>query len=308
MICMNPECPDRLHMGSRGEYREGLEECPKCGARLQAPEPARPEDSLQDPPPTLSVRDTPAGAARIATFPSYEVARFTAERLIAAGLHPVLLVNVFRATVAWTPQFYSPTRLAVPEAEADEARTLVDAQQSDRERAAPGEGARLFLFDGDITTLPVDAIVNAANETLLGGGGVDGAIHDAAGPKLLAECRALGGCRPGEAKLTHGHDLPASWVIHTVGPVWRGGESDEEETLRRCYRACLRIAREKGFESLAFPSISTGAYRYPLKDAARIATEEILRGLREDPDLEVTVVCFSREVRKAYEAALSGST
>jgi len=308
MICVNPECPDRLLSGVRSEDREDLEECPKCGARLLAPEPARAEDSLQNAPPTLSVRDTPAGAVRIATFPSYDVARFAAEQLLAAGLHPVLLVNVFNATMAWTPQSLTPTRLAVPEAEADEARALVGAQESDRGRAAPEEGARLFLYDGDITTLPVDAIVNAANETLLGGGGVDGAIHDAAGPKLLAECRALGGCRPGEAKLTHGHDLPASWVIHTVGPVWRGGESSEEETLRGCYRACLRIAREKGFESLAFPSISTGAYRYPLKDAARIAVEEILRGLRENPQLEVTVVCFSHEVHQAYEAALSAST
>ena len=316
MICPNPECPDMLRYGFPGEYREGLEACPKCGARLQDPE-AGPDavrtdvaglepSALQDVP-ALSARDTPSGMERIATFDSYEQARFTAERLLAAGLHPVLLVNDFRAMVAWTFQFYSPTRLAVPEAEVDDACGLLESLDRKGGTAPGSERPRLSLFDGDITTLPVDAIVNAANETLLGGGGVDGAIHHAAGPKLRTECRTLGGCRPGEAKLTHGYDLPASWVIHTVGPVWRGGGAAEEDTLRRCYRACLAIARERGFETIAFPSIATGAYGYPVKDAARIAVSEILKGLRESPGLEVTIVCFGREVREAYEAALTPS-
>jgi O-acetyl-ADP-ribose deacetylase (regulator of RNase III) len=154
----------------------------------------------------------------------------------------------------------------------------------------------------------VDAIVNAANESLLGGGGVDGAIHAAAGPRLREECQSLGGCRTGEAKLTRGYELPAQWVIHTVGPVWRGGHQGEEDALRGCYRACFGIAREKGLASLAFPSISTGAYRYPLAEAARIAVDEILRGLRENPRIEVTVVCFGPDVVHAYEGALASST
>jgi O-acetyl-ADP-ribose deacetylase (regulator of RNase III) len=157
---------------------------------------------------------------------------------------------------------------------------------------------------GDITTFDVDAIVNAANETLLGGGGVDGAIHAAAGPRLLEECRGLGGCRPGEAKVTPGYGLIAPWIIHTVGPRWRGGSSGEEETLRRCYRSVFAVARQRGFRSVAFPSISTGAFRYPLAAAARAAIEEILRALSENPSLTVTVVCFGADVLRAYQAAL----
>lgn len=162
-----------------------------------------------------------------------------------------------------------------------------------------------MLVTCDITTLSVDAIVNAANSTLLGGGGVDGAIHAAAGPRLLAECATLGGCAPGEAKRTRGYDLPARWVIHTVGPVWKGGDAREEETLRRCYRSCFRIAREEGFETIAFPSISTGAFGYPVALAARAAVAEIRAGLRENPGLCVTVACFGPDVRKAYEGALA---
>src|SRR3954464_9676660 len=133
--------------------------------------------------------------------------------------------------------------------------------------------AGLTLARGDITRLDVDAIVNAANTTLLGGGGVDGAIHRAAGPELLAECRTLGGCAPGEAKITHGYNLPARHVIHTVGPVWSGGNRGEPETLANCYRNSLRVALENARRTLAFPAISCGAYRYPIADAAAIAVE-----------------------------------
>jgi len=157
---------------------------------------------------------------------------------------------------------------------------------------------------GDITTFDVDAIVNAANESLLGGGGVDGAIHEAAGPRLLEECRTLGGCRPGEAKVTSGYDLLARWVIHTVGPRWGGGTSGEEETLRSCYRSVFAVVRERSFRSVAFPSISTGAFRYPLARAALVATDEIVEALRGDSSLVVTVVCFDAEVFRAYHAAL----
>ena len=161
------------------------------------------------------------------------------------------------------------------------------------------------LISGDITTLAVDAIVNAANRSLLGGGGVDGAIHRAAGPELLEACRAIGGCLPGEAKLTPGYRLPARFVIHTVGPIWRGGTGGESQTLRCCYRSCLEVAQAQGLRTLAFPSISTGAYRYPLEQAARIAVEELRSGLATRPELEVTVVCFLSEVRLAYESILS---
>src|SRR4030081_3372421 len=140
---------------------------------------------------------------------------------------------------------------------------------------------RLILVRGDITKLAVDAIVNAANTTLLGGGGVDGAIHRAAGPELLAECKTLGGCRPGEAKITRGYALPARFVIHTVGPIWSGGHRGEPETLANCYRNSLRLTMENGVRTIAFPAISCGAYRYPIPDAARIAVEtttEFLHG------------------------------
>ena len=158
---------------------------------------------------------------------------------------------------------------------------------------------------GDITELDVDAIVNAANTTLLGGGGVDGAIHRAAGPELLAECRKLGGCRPGQAKITRGYRLPARFVIHTVGPVWRGGKHGEPETLADCYRNSLQLAVENEIETLAFPAISCGAYGYPIKEAAQIAfkaTREFLAG--NDNPQKVIFVVWGEDVYDAYREAL----
>src|SRR5437763_3703132 len=164
---------------------------------------------------------------------------------------------------------------------------------------------RLALIRGDITKLSVDAIVNAANTTLLGGGGVDGAIHRAAGPELLAECKALGSCRPGEAKITRGYLLPARFVIHTVGPVWSGGNRREPETLASCYRDSLRVASENGIRTIAFPAISCGAYRYPIADAARIAVETTREFLREDDSIsQVSFVVSTDEIQAAYQRLL----
>jgi O-acetyl-ADP-ribose deacetylase len=165
---------------------------------------------------------------------------------------------------------------------------------------------RIRLDDGDITRLAVDAIVNAANSSLLGGGGVDGAIHRAAGPELLAECRTLGGCEPGDAKLTRGYRLPASHVIHTVGPVWRGGKAGERETLVSCYRTCLGLAREYKFATVAFPAISTGVYGFPREPAAAIAVETVAGQLAGERLPETVIfVCFDAATRAAYEAALA---
>ena len=165
--------------------------------------------------------------------------------------------------------------------------------------------ARLILVRGDITKLALDAIVNAANTTLLGGGGVDGAIHRAAGPELLAECKTLGGCRPGEAKITRGYSLPARFVIHTVGPVWSGGHRGEPGTLANCYRNSLRLASENRLRTIAFPAISCGVYRYPIPDAARIAVEATAEFLRENTSItEVTFVVSSDEIQTAYQRLL----
>ena len=164
---------------------------------------------------------------------------------------------------------------------------------------------RIEIIQGDITKQSVDAIVNAANTSLLGGGGVDGAIHRAAGPELLAECRTLHGCRTGEAKITKGYRLPAKFVIHTPGPVWHGGSQDEDALLASCYRSCLTLAAEHGLKTVDFPSISTGVYRFPLDRAAGIAIGTIAAFLREHPEIErVRMVCFDAKTRGFYEAAL----
>ncbi len=160
---------------------------------------------------------------------------------------------------------------------------------------------RLSLQEGDITKLAVDAIVNAANTSLLGGGGVDGAIHRAAGRELLAECETLGGCPTGEAKITKGYKLPAKHVIHTVGPVWNGGKRNEEELLASCYRNSLALAQKHGQKSIAFPAISTGAYRFPMDRAARIALTEINAFLDGNKEFEkVVLVCYGQDAYQSY--------
>jgi O-acetyl-ADP-ribose deacetylase (regulator of RNase III) len=163
---------------------------------------------------------------------------------------------------------------------------------------------KLTVVEGDITQQDVDAIVNAANESLLGGGGVDGAIHRAAGPELLAECRTLGGARTGEAKVTRGYRLPARWVIHTPGPVWHGGNSGEAERLARCYQNSFARAREIGARSIAFPAISTGVYRFPIEAATEIAVREARRALADGFLTEVRFVCFSARDAAVYRRTL----
>jgi O-acetyl-ADP-ribose deacetylase len=166
--------------------------------------------------------------------------------------------------------------------------------------------SRIFTEKTDITKLAVDAIVNAANTSLLGGGGVDGAIHRAAGPELLDECRALGGCQTGEAKITRGYRLPARWVIHTVGPVWHGGKYSEPELLATCYKACFDLAAKYQLRSLAFPAISCGVYGYPIDLAVEIACREAVAGLEVNESIEkVVLACFGQEIYDVYLARLS---
>ncbi len=164
---------------------------------------------------------------------------------------------------------------------------------------------RIEIFLGSITELEVDAIVNAANKTLLGGGGVDGAIHRAAGPELLEECRGLGGCETGESKLTQGYNLKARYVIHTVGPIWRGGQEGEADLLESCYRSCFELADEHGIHSLAFPAISTGAYRFPLEPATRIALGTTWLALKANEEIQkVVFACFDEESADLYRQLL----
>ena len=165
---------------------------------------------------------------------------------------------------------------------------------------------KIELIKGDITKVEADAIVNAANTSLLGGGGVDGAIHRAAGPELLDECRTLHGCETGQAKITKGYRLPAKWVIHTVGPVWRDGRHGEDDLLASCYRSCFAFVEQHGIRAIAFPSISTGAYGFPMERAARIAVRETKAFLERNTSLErVRLVCFGKDALQIHSAALA---
>jgi O-acetyl-ADP-ribose deacetylase (regulator of RNase III) len=170
------------------------------------------------------------------------------------------------------------------------------------------QSERIDVRKTDITTLQVDAVVNAANSSLLGGGGVDGAIHRAAGPDLVHECRLLGGCKTGQAKITRGYRLPAKYIIHTVGPVWNGGKADEPALLASCYRSCFAIVRKYGFRSIAFPAISCGIYRFPVPLATEIAIHETLDAVAKNELItSVVFACFDDAVYKAYKGLVPGA-
>jgi O-acetyl-ADP-ribose deacetylase (regulator of RNase III) len=177
--------------------------------------------------------------------------------------------------------------------------------ESSSETEAASTMDRIEIQKTDITMLAVDGIVNAANSSLLGGGGVDGAIHRAAGPDLLSECRMLGGCKTGQAKITKGYRLPARFIIHTVGPVWNGGDQDEHELLASCYRSSFALARERGLRTLAFPAISCGIYRFPVEQAVEIAVRETLAELNRNESIQkVIFACFDKAVYDSYRRAV----
>lgn len=168
---------------------------------------------------------------------------------------------------------------------------------------------KIEIYKGDITKIKVEAIVNAANTSLLGGGGVDGAIHKAAGPKLKEECRKLNGCETGKAKITKGYNLPSDYVIHTPGPVWRGGHNNEEELLKSSYKSCLEIAVKKGIKSIAFPSISTGVYNFPLEKAAYIAVNTVQNFCEKECSIkEIIFVCFDDKTKRVYKEIINNTT